>query len=90
METFLKDKLHEAVVNLTRGTVESHARLGPNVHSNADGGEIIMVEKAALEDEGVKAEISKLKLPEGTIVVCDPWIYGEITLLILVSSINST
>ncbi len=35
-----------------------------------------MVEKIALEDEGVKAEIAKLKLPEGTVIISDPWIYG--------------
>jgi primary-amine oxidase len=56
--------------------VESNVRLGPNVHSNGDGEEILRVEKAALEDEGVKAEIAKLKLPEGTVVISDPWIYG--------------
>ena len=37
------------------------------------------VERLALEDEGVKAEIAKLKLPEGSVVVCDPWIYGMST-----------
>lgn len=52
-------------------------RLGPNIHSPGDGEEIILVEKIALEDEGVKAEIAKLKLPEGTVVISDPWIYGE-------------
>jgi len=52
-------------------------RLGPNIHSPGDGEEIIMVEKIALEDEAVKAEIAKLKLPEGTVVISDPWIYGE-------------
>jgi primary-amine oxidase len=72
-----QDKLHEAVVNLTYGKVESNLRLGPNVHSIADGDEIIAVEKIALEDEGVKAEIAKLQLPEGTVVISDPWIYGE-------------
>lgn len=36
-----------------------------------------MVEKIALEDEGVKAEIAKLKLPEGTVIISDPWIYGK-------------
>ena len=36
-----------------------------------------MIEKNALDDEGVKAEISKLQLPEGTIVCADPWIYGS-------------
>jgi len=35
-----------------------------------------MVEKNALEDEGVKAELAKLQLPEGTVVCADPWIYG--------------
>ncbi len=36
----------------------------------------MLVEKIALEDEGVKAEIAKLGLPKGTAVVSDPWIYG--------------
>ena len=36
------------------------------------------VERIALEDEAVKAEIAKLKLPEGAVVISDPWIYGEL------------
>lgn len=36
-----------------------------------------MAEKIALEDEGVKAEINKLQLPAGTVIVCDPWPYGS-------------
>ena len=75
-----KDKLHEAVVNLSSGKVEVNLRLGPNVHSNADGDEIIKVEKIALEDENVRAEIAKLQLPEGTVVISDPWIYGKLKL----------
>ena len=67
------------MVNLTQQKVESNQRLGPNVHSPADGEEIIAVEKAALEDSGVKAEVAKLKLPEGTVIICDPWIYGVLT-----------
>lgn len=51
-------------------------RLGPNFHSSADGAEILDIERIALEDEGVKEAIAKLKLPEGTVVVVDPWIYG--------------
>lgn len=35
------------------------------------------LEKISLEDEGVQAEIAKLQLPEGTVVVVDPWIYGS-------------
>lgn len=73
--------MHEAIVNLSTGEVESNVRLGANVHSGADGEEIIAVETIALEDAGVKAEIAKLQLPEGTVVVCDPWIYGGLALL---------
>ena len=72
----LQDKFHEAIVNLSKQRVESNVRLGPNVHAPADGEEIVLVEKIALEDEGVKAEIAKLQLPEGTAVISDPWIYG--------------
>jgi primary-amine oxidase len=56
--------------------VESNVRLGPNQHGNCDYEEIVMVEKKVLEDEGVKAELAKLQLPEGTAVCADPWIYG--------------
>ena len=38
-----------------------------------------MVEKVALEDEGVKAELAKLGLPEGTGIISDPWIYGMLS-----------
>jgi primary-amine oxidase len=62
---------------LSLGKVESNVRLGPCVHSNADGEEIIAVEQIALKDAGVQAEIAKLQLPEGTVVICDPWIYGK-------------
>jgi hypothetical protein len=73
----LQDKFHEAVVNLSTQTVETNVRLGANEHGNGDYAEILMVEKNALEDEGVKAEIAKLQLPEGTVICADPWIYGE-------------
>lgn len=75
--------MHEAIVNLSAGQVESNVRLGPNVHSGADSEELVAVELIALEDEGVKAAIAKLQLPEGTVVVCDPWIYGRFTTAIL-------
>lgn len=50
--------------------------LGPFVHANGDGEEIVAIEKVALADEGVKDAIAKLQLPEGTTVISDPWIYG--------------
>ena len=34
------------------------------------------VEKAALADPDVQADIAKLDLPKGAVVVVDPWIYG--------------
>ncbi|KAF2746947.1 hypothetical protein M011DRAFT_444704 [Sporormia fimetaria CBS 119925] len=71
------NKFHEAVVDLTTGRVDSNVLLGPFVHAPGDGEEIVAIEKIALEDEGVKAEIAKLQLPEGTQVISDPWIYGS-------------
>ena len=82
-----QDRLHEAIVNLSHGLAESNLRLGPNIHSNASNDEIILVERIALEDPSVKAEIAKLQLPEGTVVISDPWIYGS-WLLILENSVH--
>ena len=38
------------------------------------------MEKLALDDPDVRAEIAKLELPVGTVVISDPWIYGMGTL----------
>lgn len=70
-------KLYEAVVDLSEQRVEYNTLLGDNVHANLDADTIIASEKVCLEDESVKAELKKLQLPEGTVVVCDPWIYGS-------------
>ncbi|CAN9417285.1 unnamed protein product [Alternaria sp. RS040] len=70
-------KFHEAVVDLTSGRVDSNILLGPFVHANGDGDEIVEIEKLVLTDEKVQAEIAKLELPEGTVVISDPWIYGS-------------
>ncbi|KAL8934191.1 MAG: hypothetical protein Q9211_005354, partial [Gyalolechia sp. 1 TL-2023] len=71
------DKLHEAIVSLSQQKVTSNVRLGPNIHGPGDAQEILLIEKIALEDEAVKAEIAKLQLPKGTAVISDPWIYGS-------------
>lgn len=63
-------------MNLETQEVEANIRLGDGVHGSADFAEIALVEKLCLEDPWVNREIEKLKLPEGTIVVCDPWMYG--------------
>ena len=57
--------------------MESNVKLGPFIHANGDGEEIVAVEKALLAHPDVQAEIAKLKLPEGTEIVSDPWIYGK-------------
>lgn len=77
--------MHEAIINLAHNQVESNVRLGPNVHGPGTAEEILAVEKLTLEDEKVKAEIAKLGLPEGTVIVSDPWIYGRITPQVLLS-----
>ncbi len=64
-------------MNLTDGIVESNIRLGPHIHGPGDGPEIIMAERVVLADKMVQTEIAKLRLPEGSVVVVDPWIYGE-------------
>lgn len=46
------------------------------MHGAGDGEEFVAIEKLVLEDEGVKAAIAKLQLPEGSVVISDPWIYG--------------
>ena len=47
------------------------------MHAPGDGEEILALERIAIEDEGVQKELAKLKLPEGTKVCADPWIYGK-------------
>ncbi|KAK4154329.1 hypothetical protein C8A00DRAFT_42916 [Chaetomidium leptoderma] len=69
--------LHEAVVNLSTSKVEANAKLGPFMHANGDGEEIIAVEEALLSNPDVQAELAKLELPQGSVVVSDPWIYGS-------------
>ena len=63
-------------MNLTTQSVEYNVRLGPHDHAPLDAEEILEFEQLSIEDESVQAEIAKLKLPEGTKIVCDPWIYG--------------
>ena len=58
--------------------MDYNVRLGQYDHAPMDAEEILEAEQLAVEHEGVQAEIAKLKLPEGTKILCDPWIYGTI------------
>ncbi|KAI5837336.1 copper amine oxidase [Morchella snyderi] len=57
--------------------LESNFRVKEGYHAHADGQEIVKVEEVVLQDEGVKAELAKLELPEGTVVISDPWTFGS-------------
>ncbi|KAL8377312.1 hypothetical protein RB595_008142 [Gaeumannomyces hyphopodioides] len=70
-------KLHEAVVNLTQSLVESNVLLGPDKHANGDAEELTAIEESIFKHAELQAEIAKLKLPEGTVLTADPWIYGS-------------
>lgn len=45
-------------------------------HAYVDAGEMKKCEKACLDDSRVQAAIEALQLPEGAVVVCDPWTYS--------------
>lgn len=83
----MQNKFHEAIVNLSQNSVERNVRLGANIHGAGDGEEIIAIETIVLEDESVKAEIAKLELPQGTVIVCDPWIYGTVAHFVSIESL---
>ncbi|RAH69495.1 uncharacterized protein BO66DRAFT_452992 [Aspergillus aculeatinus CBS 121060] len=67
--------LCKAKVNVTKGTVEED-RQYPEVQGPADFEEFERIHKACNEHPRVRAEVKKLKLPEGASVVNDPWLYG--------------
>lgn len=73
------NKYHEAVVNLSEQKTEYNVQLGPNLHGPIDGPEVIAIEKICAEDESIQCELAKLDLPKGSVVVTDPWIYGELS-----------
>ena len=64
-------------MNLSTGRVENNVRLAATVHGNGDFDEIVTIEKNVLKDERVKAAIAELELPEGAVVIADPWTYGK-------------
>ena len=64
-------------MNLSTQSVESNTRLGPHIHGAADSSEILAIEKLVRGDEGVKQEIKKLQLPDDSVVICEPWPYGN-------------
>lgn len=70
------DHFFEATINLDEGHLETNTRVADGLHGPVDDGEVVLVEKIALADQRVQAEIEKLELPAGAVIVCDPWIWG--------------
>ncbi|EGE82555.1 primary-amine oxidase [Blastomyces dermatitidis ATCC 18188] len=66
----------KALVNLSTKAVITVKELPKDVQGPADVDEIIEIEQLCLKHPAVLAEIEKLKLPPGVIVLNDPWIYG--------------
>jgi primary-amine oxidase len=66
---------YEVIVNLTSRKIERSAQVPAGLHGPVDDNEILEVERLTLEDPRVKAEIDLLQLPQGSVVVCDPWIW---------------
>lgn len=65
----------EVVVNITTQIIESSTEVPVGFHGPCDDDEIMEVEKLTMADPTVQAEIAKLQLPPGAVVVCDPWIW---------------
>ena len=72
-----KRQLYEADINIPERKIVRLEAIDKKYHAPGDATEIMQLEKLAAEDPQIQEEIKKLKLPEGTVVVCDPWIYGS-------------
>lgn len=51
--------------------------MGKNIHGAGDAAEIMAVEQVALADDRVQEALKELRLPQGAVIVADPWIYGQ-------------
>ncbi|KAF2673059.1 hypothetical protein BT63DRAFT_475624 [Microthyrium microscopicum] len=65
----------EAIVNVDSKEILSIKQLG-DIQGPIDMDEYKDVEMACLKHPTVLAEVEKMKLPTGTKIICEPWIYG--------------
>lgn len=65
----------EAHIDVGQKKIVSIERLD-GVQGPIDFDEYKAVEKLCLEHAAVLKEVKKMKLPEGTTIRCEPWIYG--------------
>jgi len=69
-------RFFEVIINLSNQKLQRNIRVVDGLNGPVDDAEIVEVEKIALADPAVQAEIVKLELPDDAVVVCDPWIWG--------------
>lgn len=69
------NEMVELIVNLDQGVV-CRKDLLPGKHPYIDSAYMQAVESACRADPRIEAEIQKLKLPEGSTVVIEPWAYA--------------
>lgn len=65
-----------SIVSLDTNTEVDRSGTGKGQHGPNDRFEVMEASEVILEDPMVKEAIKKLGLPAGTIVQCDPWMYG--------------
>lgn len=70
-------EFHEALVDITAGKVIWQRNLGSKVHAPGTPEEMERMGEVAMKSELVHRELKRLKLVEGTEVVCEPWPYGK-------------
>jgi primary-amine oxidase len=68
---------HEALVDITIGKLLWQRNLGRNIHAPSTPEEIERMHEVAMRSDLVQREIARLRLPEGSEVVCEPWPYGK-------------
>jgi primary-amine oxidase len=68
---------HEALVDISAGKVVYQRNLGSKVHGPGTPEEMERMHDIAMKSELVQKEIDRLKLIEGSDVVCEPWPYGK-------------
>lgn len=71
----------EDVIDLTSGRIVHHRQLESGVHAPASADDMLDVQKLVLEDDLVKKELSRLKIPENSMVVPEAWPYGKDTVV---------
>lgn len=70
-----KPGLYEVLVDLDNNRILGQKKL-EGKHSYIDAEYMGEVERACLADTGVQAELRKLKLPEGSTPIVEPWAYA--------------